>query len=536
MKRLILFCLTALPLIALTQEKNSSTPDKIYGALFNDVQLQRIFPDGKTFVDCTPKRKVADIMYDYGLMKGPGFDLKKFVADNFDLPVIPSVIYTSDSKQDLSTHIKNLWSVLKRNPDTAKEGSSLLPLPHPYIVPGGRFREIYYWDSYFTMLGLKESNEWEMIENMINNFAFLINTYGHIPNGNRSYYLSRSQPPFFALMVTLLADKNGPKVYATYQKELQKEYDYWMDKTAATKHAVVMPDGSILNRYYDADVKPRQESFREDMEIATAESKADTAAFQQKSKELRSGAESGWDFSSRWFADGKSIGTIQTTNVIPVDLNGLLYNLELTLAKAYRQTGNLTAAVTYTNAAAKRKAAINKYCYNNQQHWYYDYIISSGKQSTEQTIAGISPLFFNLAPRQQAAAIAATMKTKFLKQGGVVTSLKNSGQQWDAPNGWAPLQWITVKGLDNYGLKKLAKDVSARWVALNEKVYTNTGKMMEKYNVENTTLGAGGGEYKSQDGFGWTNGVYLAMKAKLLQWQNEKVLPKSSILRKGLLQ
>ncbi|MEO6355321.1 MAG: alpha,alpha-trehalase, partial [Ferruginibacter sp.] len=124
MKRLILFCLTALPLIALTQEKNSSTPDKIYGALFNDVQLQRIFPDGKTFVDCTPKRKVADIMYDYGLMKGPGFDLKKFVADNFDLPVIPSVIYTSDSKQDLSTHIKNLWSVLKRNPDTAKEGSS----------------------------------------------------------------------------------------------------------------------------------------------------------------------------------------------------------------------------------------------------------------------------------------------------------------------------------------------------------------------------------------------------------------------------
>jgi alpha,alpha-trehalase len=217
-------------------------------------------------------------------------------------------------------------------------------------------------------------------------------------------------------------------------------------------------------------------------------------------------------------------------------LNGLLYNLELTLAKAYRQTGNLTAAVTYTKAAAKRKAAINKYCYNAQQHWYYDYIISSGKQSTEQTIAGISPLFFNLAPRQQAAPIAATMKAKFLKQGGVVTTLKNSGQQWDAPNGWAPLQWITVKGLDNYGLKNLAKDVSARWVALNEKVYTNTGKMMEKYNVENTTLGAGGGEYKSQDGFGWTNGVYLAMKAKLLQWQNEKVLPKSSILRKGLLQ
>lgn len=525
-----------MPLLSTAQQPTPLTPDKIYGALFTDVQLQRIFPDGKTFVDCTPKRKVADIMYDYGLMKGPGFDLKKFVSDNFNLPVVPSINYTSDNKQELATHIKNLWTILKRNPDSAREGSSLLPLPHPYIVPGGRFREIYYWDSYFTMLGLKESNEWEMIENMINNFAYLINTYGHIPNGNRSYYLSRSQPPFFALMVTLLADKKGPQVYAGYQKELQKEYDYWMDKTAATKHAVNMPDGSTLNRYYDADVKPRQESFKEDMEIATKESSVESDSFQQKSKELRSGAESGWDFSTRWFADGKSIGTIQTTNVIPVDLNGLLYNLELTLAKAYLETKNPALAKEYTTAAAKRKAAINKYCYNSQQHWYYDYIISSGKQSKEQTIAGASPLFFNLAPRQQAAAIAATMKTKFLKQGGVVTTLKNSGQQWDAPNGWAPLQWITVKGLDNYGLKSLAKDVSARWVALNEKVYANTGKMMEKYNVENTTLDAGGGEYKSQDGFGWTNGVYLAMKAKLLQWKNEEVLPKSSTLKKGLLQ
>ena len=533
MKILLTAGLAILSFSSMAQQKETLTPDKIYGALFTDIQLQHIFPDGKTFVDCVPKRKVADIMYDYGMLKSAGFDLKKFVADNFELPVNPTSNYSSDAKQDLATHIKNLWSVLKRTPDKAVEGSSLLPLPYPYIVPGGRFREIYYWDSYFTMLGLKESNEWEMVENMINNFAYLINTYGHIPNGNRSYYLSRSQPPYFAMMVNLLADKKGPAVYATYQKELQKEYDYWMDKTAATKHVVIMPDGSILNRFYDIDDKPRQESYREDFDIATSESKGDTAAFAQKSKELRSGAESGWDFSSRWFADGKNIATIATTNIVPVDLNGLMYNLELTLAKTYKQTGNNATFKQYTEAAAKRKIAINKYCYNAKENWYFDYNISNKKQSTEQTIAGVSPLFFNIASKKSVAGIAAVVKAKFLKVGGVVTTLKNSGQQWDAPNGWAPLQWITVKGFENYGLKREAKDIAGRWVALNEKVYANTGKMMEKYNVVNAAMGAGGGEYKSQDGFGWTNGVYLAMKSKLLLWKNIEV-PKPAVQKNSL--
>ena len=506
----------------MAQQKTVLTPDKLYGDLFTAIQLQQVFADGKTFVDCTPKRKVADIMYDYGIMKGPDFDLKKFVADNFNLPATPVYNYTSNTKEDLATHIKNLWAVLKRNPDITIEGSSLLPLPHPYIVPGGRFREIYYWDSYFTMLGLRESNEWEMIGNMIDNFAYLIDTFGHVPNGNRSYYLSRSQPPYFAMMVNLLAEKKGPATYAKYQKELQQEYDYWMDKTAATKHVVTMPDGSLLNRFYDTDSMPRQESFREDYTIAKGESNGDTAVFEQKSRELRSGAESGWDFSSRWFGDGKNISSIQTTSIVPVDLNGLLYNLELTLAKAYQQKGNAVLAAQYNAAAQKRKTAINKYCFNTKENWYYDYNITTKTQSSEKTLAGISPLLFNIAPKSKAAAIAGILKADFLKPGGVVTTLKTSGQQWDAPNGWAPLQWIAVKGLENYGQKSMAKDIASRWVALNEKVYRNTGKMMEKYNVVNAGLDAGGGEYKSQDGFGWTNGVYLAMKAKLLQWKNIK--------------
>jgi alpha,alpha-trehalase len=522
MKRLLILSSFLLPLFALAQKpKTTLTPDIIYGQLFKDVQLQRIFADSKTFVDCTPKRNPKEIVSDYLTLKNnpsAKYTLESFVKAYFDLPVNPTNTYQSNTNEDVATHIKSLWQVLKRNPDKAVEGSSLLALPNAYIVPGGRFREIYYWDSYFTMLGLQESNEYEMMENMINNFAFLINTYGHIPNGNRSYYLSRSQPPFFALMVGLLAEKKGNAVYTKYQAALQKEYNYWMDKTANTKHAVTMPDGSVLNRYYDADNASRQESYKEDYTLANIEAdKVSTETvkkvFAQKSKELRSGAESGWDFSTRWFADGKNINTIQTTNLIPVDLNGLLYQLELTLAKCYQLSGNAAQAKAFEQVAAKRKLAINKYCYNAQRNWYFDYNIATKQQSTIMTAAGISPLFFKVADKAYAQGMANTLRANFLKPGGLVTTLTTSGQQWDAPNGWAPLQWIAVKGLENYQQTAIAKDLAQRWVALNIKVYKETGKLMEKYNVVDINLPAGGGEYAGQDGFGWTNGVLLKMMA-----------------------
>ena len=172
-------------------------PDKIYGQLFKDVQLQRVFADGKTFVDCIPKRDPQAIVADYNAKPAAARTkafLQQFVQDNFTVPVPPSVTDQDDSGRNVVSHIKKLWSVLKRAPDKEEKGSSRLPLPYPYIVPGGRFQEIYYWDSYFTMLGLEESGEWETIENMVKNFAHLINTYGHIPNGSRTYYLRLATP------------------------------------------------------------------------------------------------------------------------------------------------------------------------------------------------------------------------------------------------------------------------------------------------------------------------------------------------------
>jgi alpha,alpha-trehalase len=169
------------------------------------VQLNKVFPDNKTFVDCTPKKEPSLIIKNYNEQKNnPEFELKKFIEDNFNKPPTPPTFNYVMQEKNVSNHIKNLWSVLSRNADEDSENSSLLPLPNPYIVPGGRFREIYYWDSYFTMLGLKESNEVGTIEHMIDNFAYLIRTYGHIPNGNRTYYLSRSQPPFFLLWLNYL--------------------------------------------------------------------------------------------------------------------------------------------------------------------------------------------------------------------------------------------------------------------------------------------------------------------------------------------
>jgi alpha,alpha-trehalase len=497
--------LPALPLVALCLATGfaQQSPDTLYGPLFQNVQLHEVFPDQKTFVDCVPIRKPSEIIADYQRLVGePTFDLKAFVARNFTPPPNPD---------DITTHIKRLWRVLRRDPSKPVEGSSLLALPYPYIVPGGRFDEIYYWDSYFTMLGLKESDEIDMIENMMKNFVSLIDRYGFIPNGNRSYYLSRSQPPFFSLMVELLAEVKGNGVYEDNLPALEKEYNYWMDETGPTKHIVKMPDGSVLNRYYDQLDTPRPESYRQDVETSKASKEDPKVIF----RNLRSAAESGWDFSSRWFADGHNITTIDTTNVVPVDLNCLLYHLEITLAKAFRvrsdaAKNDLALAKEFEERAERRKNAINQYCWSHDANWYVDSNIN-GELSDEITLAGVAPLFFRLAPKERIEGIVNVLNEKFVQPGGVVTTLKETKQQWDAPNGWAPLQWLTIKGLQNYGQDALAKDIAERWINLNVKVFKETGKLMEKYDVKDITKPAGGGEYPGQDGFGWTNGVLLKL-------------------------
>ncbi len=481
--------------------------------LFEAVQLGKVFPDGKTFVDCRPKTDLEKIIGSYSAQKEqPGFDLHAFVTAHFELPVPHSVHYTSDTSKPVTANIEALWSVLTRQPDTAN--GTLIPLPHPYIVPGGRFGEIYYWDSYFTMLGLKASGRFEMIGHMIDNFAYLIDTVGYIPNGNRSYFLGRSQPPFFAQMIALLAEHKGLSVYLQYLPQLEREYRFWMKGSEELTidqpdlyHCVRMPDGEILNRYKDEWSTARPESYREDVELA--------AASQQPAAELyghlRAGAESGWDFSSRWFSRAGDFSSIHCTDIVPVDLNCLLLGLEQALAQGYELKGDAGNTIRLVLAADKRKKAIDKYCWNEGVGFYVDYDWKANQQKSAVTLAGLSPLYFKLADNAKAESIQAQVEQQFLKEGGVVTTLETTGQQWDAPNGWAPLQWITIRGLENYGYSALAREIAQRWIKLNTTVFQRTGKLMEKYNVVDTHLEAGGGEYEGQDGFGWTNGVLLAL-------------------------
>jgi len=481
--------------------------------LFEAVQLGQVFPDGKTFVDCRPKTDLETIIGLFNVQsEQPGFDLRAFVLQHFELPVPHSVHYTSDTTKPVTANIEALWSVLTREPDM--EDGTLIPLPNPYIVPGGRFGEIYYWDSYFTMLGLKASGRFDMIGHMIDNFAYLTDTVGYIPNGNRSYFLGRSQPPFFAQMIALLAEHKGLSVYLQYLPQLEKEYRFWMKGSETLTadqpeqyHCVLLPDGSILNRYKDEWTTPRPESYREDVELA--------AASQQPAAELyghlRAGAESGWDFSSRWFRRAGDFSSIHCTDIVPVDLNCLLLGLEQALAQGYELKGDAGNNIRLVLAADKRKKAIDKYCWNESLGFFMDYDWKTRQQKTAMTLAGLTPLYFKLADNAKAARIQALVEECFLKEGGVVTTLETTGQQWDAPNGWAPLQWITIRGLENYGYSSLAREIAQRWIRLNTTVFQRTGKLMEKYNVVDTHLEAGGGEYEGQDGFGWTNGVLLAL-------------------------
>ena len=365
--------------------------------LFDDVQLNRLFPDGKTFVDCLPKLSPEEISKKYINQKDqPGFNLQQFVAANFELPVSHSNNYQSDTSKTVAENINKLWDVLTRKPD--KVGGSLIPLPNAYIVPGGRFGEIYYWDSYFTMLGLKVSGKYEMLENMVDNFSYLIDTVGYIPNGNRSYFIGRSQPPFYSLMIKLLAGIKGKEVFSTYLPALEKEYQFWMNgvrdlnETALALHRVVrMPAGEVMNRYWDENDTARPESYREDVELAHESEQESKKIY----RHLRAGAESGWDFSCRWFKDKNKFTSIHTTDIVPVDLNCLLFHLEQTLAEAYQLKGNNEMAKQYESLAEKRKGAIQKYCWDTEMRFYVDYDFVESKPKRSLTLAGLFPLTKN---------------------------------------------------------------------------------------------------------------------------------------------
>jgi alpha,alpha-trehalase len=508
------------------QQRNAADslydPSRDLGVLFHDVQMAAVFPDSKTFVDARPLAAPVDIVARYAAAKDKaGFDLKAFVEQNFEAPKLAGAEFHTDTTRTMEQHIMELWPVLTRSADVPDARSSLIPLPNAYVVPGGRFREVYYWDSYFTMIGLVESGRTDLVRHMLDNFAHLITTVGHIPNGNRTYYLGRSQPPYFAAMVNLYAAATDTARALGYLDALEAEHAFWMDGAdrvtpgAAYRRVVKLPNGALLNRYWDDRPAPRPEAYKEDYRTAQSLPAEKREAMYRN---LRASAESGWDFSSRWMRDPSDLRTLETIDVAPVDLNSLLYNQERTIAalRRYRgHPGDAEVAAHYSQIAAERRTALLAATFDPAGGFFFDVRWKTGERVTDRpSLAAAEPLYFGIATSEQGRAVAARLERDFLKPGGFLTTLIPSGQQWDAPNGWPPLEWLAMEGARRYGRADVANTARDRWLALNRRVYRQTGKMTEKYDVSDLQRQAGGGEYPNQDGFGWSNGVALALSAQ----------------------
>jgi alpha,alpha-trehalase len=351
------------------------------------------------------------------------------------------------------------------------------------------------------MLGLVRDGEAGLARGIVDAMTDLIEDHGHVPNGTRTYYLGRSQPPLFHMMVALLDDQT-PDIATRRLAAMKREHAWWMEGAEAltpgtqAKHVAMLADGSVLNRYWDPRETPRDESWREDVETA-AQSGRDLAHVY---RDLRAGAESGWDFSSRWLGD-TMLSSIRTTAIAAVDLNALLYGLEAAIAAA----GDADAA-TFSASANRRRKAMHRHMWNRQWGCFADFDLERNETCATMTAAMVAPLLAGVATQNQADATAELTRARLLAPGGLRTTLITSGQQWDMPNGWAPLQWIAVAGLRRYGHGELANEIAQRWISTVQATYARTGLLYEKYDVETASMG-GGGEYAPQTGFGWTNGV-----------------------------
>lgn len=491
-----------------SQTLDDQDPHELYGEFFERVQLSSVFEDSKHFVDMVPKSGLHTILTEYRARRPESKEeLLAFIERHFNPPAAVSNDFTSEAGEPIERHIQRLWRFLQRMPgEESRPTCSLIPMPHSYIVPGGRFREIYYWDSYFTQLGLLADGEEEVFRNMVRNFDYLLRTIGRIPNGNRDYYRGRSQPPFFAYMVALWQERFGTESALQFLPALVREHEFWM-----SGDRVVKLERGELNRYWDDQTEPRPESYKEDLELAKHARETLDRPASDVFRDLRAGAESGWDFSARWFENPDDFSSISTTEFIPVDLNSFLYSLEAKISELARASGEEGMAEAYDERARDRRGLIQHYLWDEESGTYQDYHLRKKARSPELTVAMAAPLFAGLATSAQAERVAGVLKEKFLKAGGLVTTLRISGQQWDSPNGWAPMQWMAYAGLRRYRLDDLAERVRERWLKLTLRVFESNGKLMEKYNVIDLDVMSGGGEYPLQDGFGWTNGVYRAL-------------------------
>ncbi len=408
------------------------------------------------------------------------------------------ILSKADLKRALN-YVDKKWEKLERyNPD---DKGTLIGLPYPYIVPSVRtgsgftFDEMYYWDSYFIAQGLLKSGREELAAGMLENLLYMAKRFDIVPNGNRFYFTGRSQPPLLTSYIFDVYERS--KDLAWLQESMViAEYEYshvWMGSEQPNWRNVFHG----LSRYYDINVID-----------GLAE------------------AESGWDMTTR-FGD-------KCLSFIPIDLNALLYKYENDLAKSYGLLGDETSKKAWEKRAKQRKETVNKYLWDPKSKFFFDYDYTKGTHSDVWSLAAYYTLWSGMASKRQAEHLAHHLE-KFIADGGLTATLRNSKHekhekfhhQWAYPNGWAPLHWIVVKGLQNYGFDDLADRIAMKWLTTNTSYFKQHGIFREAYNVVTPGVSPHAGLYPPQIGFGWTNGVFVDFAINHTQsgkdWRDENI-------------
>ncbi|KAI8069147.1 glycoside hydrolase [Gongronella butleri] len=547
--------------------RTCNSPIYCEGPLLKTVQLAHLYPDSKTFVDMPTKKPQDEVLKAFdALGANPAKDaIQAFVDANFkeagselqpyNFTVGP--LSWLDKVDDLIYRgwlddLHHAWTELAFEFNTSMlcDGcvTSTLPVKRPFVVPGGRFREFYYWDSYFVIRGLLLSDLNEMARNMIENFLDFVDTYGFMPNGARIYYLNRSQPPFLTEMVKIYYEKTEDEDFLRKALPvLDKEYAFWMDNTTVT----VRQDGKKyrLNHYNVHNESPRPESYAED--YATTHN-GNFSREEQISlySDLATGAETGWDYSTRWTKsktpDANILQSLNTRKIVPIELNALLWSMETTLAEWHTKFGTShhakkkRQASYYERQAKHRLEAMDAVLWDEDKVAFFDYNMTSQARNDEFTPAALFPFWLGAIP-ERVKKSKPTLKKVFdlthaslAKYPGILTTTDyNSTLQWDYPNGWPPLQYVALNAminvdqwLDEARYAPMARVLAERntasafcsWYLTGGSIpgllnklpnTTDSGHMFEKFAVNTVGASGSGGEYTVQVGFGWTNGVTM---------------------------
>lgn len=522
---------SALYQIILASEFRCTSPIFCNGPLLHAIQTARLFNESKTFVDMplmdTPENilKAFDgLPQNYTREDLLNFVNKYFAESGSDMYLIEpkdwkdNPVFINKFKdmklKEWVDYLHSKWKLLLRvfnHTECGAECHSSLWVPNPFIVPGGRFREYYYWDSYFIVEGLILSEMYETVKGIIENYFYLLEKHNIIPNGGRVYYLNRSQPPLLTLMVQRYYESTKDIEFLKKSiPYLEKEYNFWMKNRKANVDDCYK---AYLNQYNVNASEPRPESYMDDvltsMKFTTNDEKS------RLFKNLASGAESGWDFSSRWFENTNDITSIKTSEIIPVDLNSIMFQVEMILSQFHNTLGNSLKKHIYFKKAKLRQKLMHNYLYNKDQCLWNDYHLDTKLKNSNIYMSNVLPLWAGITTFAEDGHIDCLMNSllPFIDfDGGLPISLILSGQQWDFPDGWAPMQFFFVKALENLNNTKadlLARQITEKWIYNNYCTWKKTGYMFEKYNIKEVGNPGRGGEYVVQEGFGWTNGVAL---------------------------